>query len=235
MICFEGVTARIYAWSNWSEVASVDLNIDLMGLQMKNVIPYVSGDRQRILVELSELDGSANTCGLYLLDAASFAIETKSSHEADLKAADVGGQADTISNILEGIQRETISMPLLSKKLATLSHHVAHVVGLSATSRIVFLDTHYWICSVDLVGPEDSPVLYLRHFFVPYDWFSGTRNVVSSLTQRDVLFARNDDVAIIRAGLEYTQAVSVRAEGSETRSGTKGLFDPVNRAEDISR
>jgi hypothetical protein len=235
MICFEGATARIYAWSNWSEVASVDLNIGLMGLQMKNVIPYVSGNGQRILVELSELDGSANACGLYLLDAASFAIETKSSHEAYLKTANVGGEADMVSKIKEGIQTGAISMPLLRKKLATLSHHVAHIVGLSAASRIVFLDTHSWICSVDLDGPEDSPALYLRHFFVPYDWFSGTRNVVSSVTQRDVLIARNADVAIIRAGLEYAQAVSVRAGVSETKIGTKGLFDPGDRAEDISR
>lgn len=74
LICFEGATVGIYSWTDWTEVATIDINLDLSGLQIKNAFPCTSGSRQRILLELSELDGPAKTCGLYLLDAEVFAV-----------------------------------------------------------------------------------------------------------------------------------------------------------------
>ncbi|KAA8647158.1 hypothetical protein EYZ11_003853 [Aspergillus tanneri] len=206
IISFEGTTARIYTWSDWSEVATVELNIDLTGLQIKNIIPYASRNRKRVLIELSELDGSANTCDLYLLGGLPYSTKFIRPYEANLEKSKIGLEAGKTSDDGERTQDGDVLTPLISKRLSSLKHHVAHIIGLDVSSRIVFLDNYSWVCSVDLEEPENNPVLYMRHFFVPYDWFSGARNVVALVTRRDVLIARNSDVAIVRAGLEYGQA-----------------------------
>jgi hypothetical protein len=217
MICFEGATARIYAWSDWSEVVSVDLNLELIGMQMKNAIPYSSATQQQLVIlEISELDCAANTCGLYLLDSSSFAIGSNLLLEADNNRGNIESQADIVSQLTEKFKICGVSEPLIGETLSTLSHHVSHIIGPSATNRIVFLDTHSWVSSFSLnPSEEESKTVYLRHFFVPYDWFSGERHIVSSITQRDIIFARNDDVVIIRGGLEYAQAVNVTRERCE--------------------
>ena len=229
MICFEGVAARIYAWSDWSEVASVSLTADVTGLQLKSVKPYMSGHRRRILLELSELDGSADTRGLHLLDAASFSIEDnlpkEVAKEAVSEAAKVRKDADTVS-IREGAAGAAVSIPLLGPQLATLAHRVAHVVGLGDAGKLIFLDTHSWVCSADLEGLGNSSISYSRHFFVPYDWFSGTRDVICAAAQQDVLFGRNDNVAVVKGGLEYAEIVNAKVEGAETK-GTIAV--PVSR------
>lgn len=47
---------------------------------------------------------------------------------------------------------------------------------------------------------------------MPYGWLAGTRDVICAVTQRDVVFARNDDVAIIKGGLEYAEKVDAQAQ-----------------------
>ncbi|KAL9122321.1 MAG: hypothetical protein Q9187_001130 [Circinaria calcarea] len=221
MICIEGAAARIYAWSDWSEVASVALTINITGLQLKSVALYMSDHRWRVLLELSELDGSANTRGLHLLDAASFSIGNIPAKEAVSEAANVRKDPDTIS-IREEAAVAAVSIPLLGLQLATLANRVAHVVGLGDAGKLVFLDTHSWVCSADLEGLGNTSVSYSKHFFVPYDWFSGTRDVICAIAQRDVLFARNDDVAIVKGGLNYEEKVDAEVEGAETK-GDEGV------------
>ena len=204
MICIEGAAARIYAWRDWSEVASVTLTADVAGLQLKSVTPYMSDRRQRILLELSELDGSPDTRGLHLLDAAIFNIGDIPVITAVSEAPEVEKDADEVSVKEEAAA--AVSIPLLGPQLAALAHCVAHIVGLGAANQLVFLDTHSWVCSADLEGLSNSSVLYSRHFFVPYDWFAGTRDLICAMAQRDVVFARNGDVAIIKGGLEKVNA-----------------------------
>lgn len=210
MICIEGAAARIYAWRNWSEVASVTLTAGVIGLQLKSVIPCMSGGRRRILLELSELDGSPVTRGLHLLDAAPFSIETVPAKAAVSEAPELREDADEVS--ITEKAAAAVSIPLFGPQLAALAHRVAHVVGLSAANQLVFLDTHSWVCSVDLEGLGNNSVSYSRHFFVPYDWFAGTRDLICAVAQRDVLFARNGGVAIIKGGLEYVEEVIAEVE-----------------------
>lgn len=218
MICVEDVAARIYAWRDWSEVASVSIIANLPGLQLKSVTPYLLGRRPQILLELSELDGSPDTRGLQLLDASPFAIENFPADEAVTEAARVRRDADNGSVMEEAAA--VVSIPLFGPQLAALARHVAHVVGLGDANQLVFLDTHSWICSADLEGLSNNSVSYSRHFFLPYDWFAGTRDVICAVAQRDVLFARNDDVAIVKGGLEYVEKVNAQVEHAASLSVT---------------
>ncbi|GLB07084.1 hypothetical protein AtubIFM57258_002406 [Aspergillus tubingensis] len=205
VICFEGATARIYTWSDWTEVATVEVNIDLGGLQIKNAFPCTSARKQRILLELSELDGPAKTCRLYLLGAKAFTVYNEGD-KPDSPSAICAGQNDTLlENKLIHVDRT--SNQCLMNRLATLSGYITHCIGATAASKIVFLDTHSWVCTADLDTPEDSKELYVRHFFVPYDWFSGSRHIISTVVSRDVLITRKSDLAVIKGGLEYTLPV----------------------------
>lgn len=218
MICVKRAAAHIYAWMDWSEVTSVRLAADMTGLQLKSVTPYMSGRRGRILLELSEPDGSPDTRSLHLFDAAPFAIENFSANEAVPEAAKVNRDADKVSITKEGVPAATtttttVSVPLLDPQLTTLAHRVTHTIGLGDANQLVFLDTHSWVCSADLDGLSDSSVVsYSRHFFVPYDWFAGTREVICGVARRDVLFARNDDVAVIKGGLDYAENVDAEVQ-----------------------
>ncbi|KAI1736982.1 hypothetical protein F4680DRAFT_429811, partial [Xylaria scruposa] len=67
----DGETVRILTWNNWEIVSSSPININLVDLQMKGAITHTSKLKTlSLLIELSELNGSARTCDLHLLDIA---------------------------------------------------------------------------------------------------------------------------------------------------------------------
>ncbi|OJJ67877.1 hypothetical protein ASPBRDRAFT_199579 [Aspergillus brasiliensis CBS 101740] len=216
VICFEGTTARIYAWSDWAEIAKINVDVDMSGLQINNAFPCTSGSRQRILLELSELDGPSKTCRLYLLEAGAFAVHNEVERPDGPKAICAGQQIETLLGENKVNDTGRTSSQRLSIRLATLSRYITHCIGITAASKIVFLDTHSWVCTADLDKPEDSKELYVRHFFVPYDWFSGSRHIISAVARRDVLIARKSGLAVIRGGLEYMLPVESPEDREES-------------------
>ena len=210
IICIEGATARIYTWTDWSEVASVQLVTDIKGLQLKSVRPHTSGPRCQMLVELCEMNGSPETRSLQLLDSVHFNVDGFSANEGIVDAATSRQDVDETKKA--ATTTTNVSAPLLVPQLATLARRVAHVIGFGTANQLVFLDAHSWVCSVALETLSQGPVSYSRHFFVPYDWFAGTRDVICAVAQRDVLFARNDDLVVIRGGLDYAEQVNMERE-----------------------
>lgn len=217
MMCIEGTVASIYAWSDWSEVGSVHLTVDIAGLQIKTVSPYIYISQPGILLEMSELDGPPDTRSLQLLDATSLDIKNIAASVTDSKAIRVGEGTDKVSIREEVSAVEATSRPLLGPPLAALASRVAHIIGFTKTDHILFLDSHSWVCSADLEEFNDYSVSYLRHFFVPYEWFAGTRNILCAVAQQDVIFARNDGVAVVKGGLEHGEKVIIEVEDTERR------------------
>ena len=212
MVCIQGAAARIYTWTDWSEVALVHLTVDMMGLQLKSATSYLSGHRHRILLELSELDGPPDTRGLHLIDASPFSIEIPPSNEGVSEASKERRDTDNISSTKKVSAAAAVSVPLFGAQLATLAYRVAHVIGLGDANQLIFLDTHSWVCSADIESLGNNSISYSRHFFVPYDWFAGTRDLLCAVAKRDVLFARNDDLAIIKGGLEFAEKVNAELD-----------------------
>lgn len=104
--------------------------------------------------------------------------------------------------------------------LSNLSRYITHCIGITTASKVVFLDTHSWVCTADLNKLEDSKELYVRHFFAPYNWFSGSRHIISILARRDVLITRKSDLAVIRMGLEYILPVESPGLGMKVSMDT---------------
>jgi hypothetical protein len=213
MICIDGSAARIYAWSDWSEIAYLPLSIDTKGLQLRTVTLFTSRHKQRILLELSELDG--HTRALHLLDATSFSLAHPSTTEDVTPTSNSKKEAGKAP-----IKNESANPVITSPLLVSLTSCVAQVIGFRETGKLIFLDTHSWVCSSDLEDPGTGSVSYVRHFFVPYDWLSGTRDVICAILKRNVLFARNDDVVIVKGGLEHVEMIEevcVKLETGETK------------------
>lgn len=227
IICIEGAAARIHTWNDWSEIKCVSFTADFTGLQLKSVAFYTTGHRRRMLLELSELNGSPDTRRLHLIDAVSLNVENNCPVETRSEAVLIGN-GDPVFIKKKAIV-VPVSTPIYGSQLDVLAHCVAHVINLSDVGRVVFLDNHSWVCSADLEGLGTSSISYTRHFFVPYDWLSGIRDVISTATQRDVLFARNGDFVIIKGGLDYSEMLTVGVKDFGTEN-TEGLLSvPAGR------
>lgn len=208
VICIAETVVHIHAWEDWSNIESMSLAVDVVGLQMKRIVPFVSAHESQLLFEWSELDGSPATRSMQLFDSTAFDIDDdavdNASHTAT-KGLAYSGKSPT-QEILQA-EAQAIATPLLSPQLTILAPYVAHVVGFCDASHLVFLDTRSWICSINLEGLHERAVAWSRHFFIPYDWFAGTRDILCTIAQRDLLFVRNDQIAIVKGGLDYVDTV----------------------------
>jgi hypothetical protein len=97
-----------------------------------------------------------------------------------------------------------------SQRVAGLVGTLGMVISMTDT-LVVFLDDDGWVCSID-VGVVGGPELtaYKRHFFLPYDWLSTNDELLFACTEKgDVIFAKDDELAIIRKGLECAEVVAI--------------------------
>ncbi|OAG43151.1 hypothetical protein AYO21_02437 [Fonsecaea monophora] len=244
-MCIEGEDARIFCWCHLSEVSRLQLGVDTTNVQLKSVRGYDSGQRRWVLLELSELNGSARTRSIYVFDATPFNLEDGTCPGDSLERVKAGihglvdmevpavltsegesslGEPAVGEPMLQTYQQHVLK-PLIGRQILALTPHVFHVIHLTDTGKLIFLDTNSWVSSIDLDNldrsvaataaavstprPPSPPIQYSRHFFVPHDWFSGTRDIVCATTARDVLFARNGEVAVIKNGLDYEEEVTV--------------------------
>ncbi|KAG8532551.1 uncharacterized protein KY384_002428 [Bacidia gigantensis] len=194
IICIEASCARVYAWSDWSEFTSVSLLYDVRGLQLKNVYTCTVDHQARLLLELSKIEGSLATHALQLFNAESFVIQ-----DPDRNAA------------VPGTDDEDLLVPLPSLNFAALAVQMVQIVGVLNDSQLVFFDIHSWICSTQLNSLDGGLSSYSRHFFVPHDWYAGAREISCIVTGKDVVFARNDEIVIVKSGLEFNEEVKIQA------------------------
>ncbi|EAW21800.1 NACHT and WD domain protein [Aspergillus fischeri NRRL 181] len=208
-ICFESTAARVYTWDKLSQVVSVSLDISVRALEFKSIKQLVLHSAKGVLVELSEPGGLAKTQNLYLLNAQSFEVDNKASIKHVVTVSP--GLDDDLASLSivegQGVQEGDSLVSPVEPRLALLSQRVAQVIGICESSRLVFLDTGSWVCSVGLENPTSDITSYIRHFFIPYDWIAGSREVISAVLRQDILFARNDDLVIVRGGFDFTEEI----------------------------
>lgn len=105
-----------------------------------------------------------------------------------------------------------------TERLAPLNHtigdKVARLVGTFGmiicitNNLILLLDDDGWVCSLEAGEVWAELRTYKRHFFLPTDWLStndGLNIAYSKLG--NVIFAKEDEVAVIRKGLECVEEV----------------------------
>ncbi|KAK4249176.1 hypothetical protein C7999DRAFT_39730 [Corynascus novoguineensis] len=192
LICMDGPIVRVFAWEDWSETTSVSLQaaqgFSRAELQVKRIFPCFKG--RKLLVDFSEQDGHQHTRDITVVDTSLFRLPNASPPSP---------------------KHPNPSTSLID---ADLVDKIIHIIGVS-DDRFIFVDIHSWVCSAEIKKPGAT---YLRHFFVPYDWFSKMRGIICGIIERagekNVVFARHNSVVIVRNALEFSERVgSVGEEG----------------------
>ncbi|KAI1462053.1 WD40 repeat-like protein [Annulohypoxylon moriforme] len=205
LIRIDSLTAKVYSWSELSEISSITFDINLTGMQLKHIIPQAFQRTYYILLELSEKNGTTETRRVYLFDVLAFDISTAGSSTATSAALQDDLKSLSISE--ENDKAVTKFEPLFDTLLQILSNFISHIIGFNNAGRLVFLDKQSWVCSVEV----ENMASYSRHFFVPYDWFAGIQNIICGVG-KDVIFARNNDVVIAKGGLEFSERVDIEVD-----------------------
>ncbi|KAK4455146.1 hypothetical protein QBC34DRAFT_391684 [Podospora aff. communis PSN243] len=164
------------------------------------------GRGSRLVLEFSHRNGSSSS-GIAVFD--STPIDASIEEESPNLAAELDNVTITDES------QDPPSITPYSTRLTPFASTIAHVIGVDSSGRLVFLDKSSWVCSAPLFWTEsencdddDSVTSVNRHFFVPYDWFAGRRDIVCALTQGDIAFTRGGDLAVVRGGLEYAEPVA---------------------------
>ncbi|KAJ5216175.1 uncharacterized protein N7498_002582 [Penicillium cinerascens] len=217
LICVYNVKVCTYCWSDWSEISSFALSLDNETAELKNATLYSLGPKRRIMLDLLYPGISANVNRIAIIDADCLTIVQNDFSDFEGKQLDAAvtfGQnaTDEAENMLT---TSSLAAPLCLQMTA-FELSVAHVIGIHEC-KLVFLNRSFWVCSVDLsesrleiVQSKDSPrTEVFEHFFVPYDWFAGKKDIACALEKRDIMLTRGGDLAVIRGGLDYAERMCI--------------------------
>ncbi|KAI3299790.1 hypothetical protein DTO002I6_2017 [Penicillium roqueforti] len=220
IVCIDNTKVCAYSWSDWSEFSCVALSLKNDMAELKSAILYSVGQKQRIMLDLLQPNSSVDSNRITVIDLDHLVIENRDSSFLLGKQLDAVPAFDPLVTDEEGekmVKTLSSAAPLRSRMTA-FGLSVAHVIGIDESRKLVFLNRSSWVCSVDLnesgleIAQRKDPltIKVFEQFFVPYDWFSGKRDVVCGLAKRDIMLTRGGDLAVIRGGLDY--AVRVRIE-----------------------
>ncbi|CDM29076.1 hypothetical protein DTO013E5_5805 [Penicillium roqueforti] len=204
MVCVDNVKISAYCWSDWSEVSSIALSLDNDTAEIKSASFYSLGQKQRIILDLLYPNSSASINMIAIIDADCLSIENNDSSFLLGKQLDQCATDEDDENLL------TTSSPVAPHRswMTAFELSVAHVIGIDESKKLIFLSRSFWICSVgiselEIAQRKDPPTIEVfEHFFVPYDWFAGRKDIVCALAKRDIMLTRGGDLAVIRGGLD---------------------------------
>ncbi|EEY20585.1 SERAC1 [Verticillium alfalfae VaMs.102] len=183
LICIEATELGIYRWADLSLVNSLPLQLGESTLELRNVMTCGLDRSSLVLLELAHEDNRSRTQDVVAIVSQSLSIEAF-------------GQSD----------------PPLRPKILSPAFNIAHIIGFDRRGNLIYLDHASWVCSTIIDGSllpgtydqELPPPDVTRHFFVPYDWFSGDSVPISAMVQGDVLLTRGGKLAIVRGGFEHS-------------------------------
>jgi hypothetical protein len=92
---------------------------------------------------------------------------------------------------------------LLGDAPTHLSAALSRVLG-SLGPKLIFLDRHNWVSSVELAANH-----YARHFFIPFDWLSLNNELLVQVTQTVVVFVKRNEIAVVRNAFGFAEYVPI--------------------------
>lgn len=219
LICVDNTKACAYCWDDLSEVSSIVFSLDNHTTELRSVISYSLNTKQRIMLHLVHPSSTVNINRIAIIEADCLAVEDNDDSSLLKNQLDAVASLDhlTIDEGGDDTAQGSSLVELPYSHLKTFDLSVAHVIGVDESNKLIFLDRSFWVCSVDLsesglemAQRQDSPRIEVsKHFFVPYDWFAGKRNIVCALVDRDILLTRGGDLAVIRGGIDYAERVCI--------------------------
>lgn len=190
ILCIKDGGVDIYCSSSWEIIQNVSIDENPTNAQLKRVFP--SHDQRLLITEYSERDGPSGTRAVRIFGPDVLKIPQKQTQKTDSPD-----------------DRRSSSASTISWPDAIMAKHISHVIGTAVPNRLVFLDKESWVSSIEICT-YTTPKTYLRHFYVPYDWFSGAKDIICALTSEKrsntvdwvVLLVKNCELAVIRGGFQ---------------------------------
>ncbi|KAL8297560.1 hypothetical protein RB600_002517 [Gaeumannomyces tritici] len=245
VLCVEESCVRVHAWAGGcAEVARFSLaqlmrpaerdsGAPVTPAHSRNATAYTTGREARILLEFVMQNEPASPLQLALLN---LDFEVGQALSRSGKGPDTNHAFGRMKTTVDDTDGKSKAPPAAAPATTVLSltpiplADIAHVIGISDTNRLVFLDRCSWVCSADLAasacvgdsrrrrhqaeedGESDpvpsAPAPAQRHFYIPDVWFAGWgwMSYVSALAQRDIVLTRGGNLAVVRGGLDYAEA-----------------------------
>ena len=97
------------------------------------------------------------------------------------------------------VSRRAASVP----EYQSLANQVECQIG-TYKDKLVFLHSSGWVCSAD--AASYNLTRYVRHFFIPAYWLRSSSEMLMKVSGKgNIIFAKRNEVAIIRGGLEINE------------------------------
>ncbi|KAJ5684478.1 uncharacterized protein N7477_000823 [Penicillium maclennaniae] len=219
LVCVDNVKVCVYCWSDLSEILSITLSLDDTA-ELKSAIPYFLGQKQRIMLDLLHPNGPVNINRIGIIDIDCLGVRNNDSSRLLGKQLDAVAALGQLATDEDGENLVMTSNPAapLRSPMTAFELNIAHVIGIDESRKLIFLNQSFWVCSVDLseggleiAQRKDSPTIEIsEHFFVPYDWFAGKRDIVCALAKRDIILTRGGNLAVVRGGLDHAARVCIK-------------------------
>jgi WD40 repeat protein len=179
---------RIYSWSKLQQITSAPIQVDFdLSPEFELKAVYTGWGDRILITEYSDSIRVRSMTRFFLWDVASLTPTTTSikPHTA------LQSFGDRLASLIgtQGTMIECLN---------------------GSNSSVLFLNHDGWICSVNM---EDRlPEHYQRHFFLPNDWLSTNDQVLIRCTRsNEIVFVKEDEVAIIRRGLDCVELMPFEA------------------------
>lgn len=217
LVCVEGTEVCTYCWNDWSQVSCNSVPLE-SSLDLKHATLFCVGNKHGIMVDLVRPSNSVNAHTVSIINADFLALEETSHTPSQEKNHDGLAVSWSSSGGRDGnIAMVSSSATVIYPQIIPFQLDIAHVIGIHESGRLVFLNRCSWVCSINLGSSSldnssrtnSRTVEVTEHFFVPYDWFAGKKDIVCALTKRDILLTRGGDLAVVRGGLAYAERVYV--------------------------
>lgn len=216
VVCFDGKEVKICLWDDLSAVrAFTTTSQEQLLWQWECMMHYT---RYFLCQILEDLDADRSADGL------DENVPGKHSQGGSFDSAvhhDLIGETPRLE--LTGVEGP---FPTREYQLSDVTKVGAHILAVTSSKKLIFIDKKSWVCSMDLesAGPDGS-IKYSRHFFVPHEWIAGSRHVICSISSngKEIVFGRNEDVVVVKNGLELADQVEVG------RAGFKGVSKEAGR------
>lgn len=87
-----------------------------------------------------------------------------------------------------------------------VSHRISQIIAVDG-SKLYFLDTDHWVCSLTLDGPTLSAETARRHFFLLSEWQNDFQrfDIIYLPTRRDFAIASRGRLGIVKRGLDVEE------------------------------
>ncbi|KAI4266874.1 MAG: hypothetical protein LQ337_008625 [Flavoplaca oasis] len=209
--------AEIEAHAQWWPWVNHPLRPDLVLLLEHSAIHAFKWDNLETAIPAVKLTGQEE----YDIDYKHYAT---SEHGGKLLMKFVSSQPAQPAAAHKTHHISTLDLSLLGQStVLRFTHHfvgpntldIDFIIGPSFSSFnqgsvLLFFTKHGWICSIDIDQPVPQET-YIRHFFVPSHWLSGTEGVMARVTRkRDVLVVQRDEIAVFKNALDQMEYVNVR-------------------------